>query len=225
VLSLIWKEWHEQSWKLGFGSIVLAALALVGLRARIIADETMILWVCFVGFGLLPVLASTGLVPPERSEGSLESLLALPVAPWRILLAKTLMGLLLCVGPMFIAAVVSLLTAADREMTVGEMLFLYTRSTLCAMALFVWMFALTIHLPNETRAGLIALGILLFFIVAELAEQYSYWALVASPLGFLRISTDENFKTPPFAAVFACQFVFAVALWSWALRQFAKSEG
>ena len=124
--SLIWKEWHEQSWKLGFGSIVLAALAMVG-AARIIADETMILWVCFVGFGLLPVLASTGLVPPERSEGSLESLLAYAHCAWRILLAKTLMGLLLCVGPMLIAAVVSLLTAANREMTTGEMLFLYTR--------------------------------------------------------------------------------------------------
>ena len=68
----------------------------------------------------------------------------------------------------------------------------------------------------EELAGLIALGILLFFIVAELAQQYSYWALVASPLGFLRISMDENFKTPPFAAVFICQFLFAAALWIWA---------
>ena len=37
--SLLWKEWHEQSWKLGFGCVVLGALALIGLHSRIIADE------------------------------------------------------------------------------------------------------------------------------------------------------------------------------------------
>src|SRR5689334_8801214 len=39
--SLLWKEWHEQSWKLAFGCVVLAALAVIGLRARVVADDTM----------------------------------------------------------------------------------------------------------------------------------------------------------------------------------------
>src|ERR1700722_4488605 len=107
--SLLWKEWREQSWKLGFGCIVLTALAVIGLHARIIDDESMVVMVCFLGVTLLPVLSSTGLVPAERSEGSLESLLALPVKSWRILLAKTAMGLLLCTGPLLAAAAASLL--------------------------------------------------------------------------------------------------------------------
>src|ERR1700722_7547165 len=109
--SLTWKEWHEQSWKLGFGSLVLVALALIGLHSRIIDDESMVMFVCFLGVILLPVLSSTGLVPAERSEGSLESLLALPITSRRILVAKTAMGLLLCAAPLLLAGLISILTA------------------------------------------------------------------------------------------------------------------
>ena len=83
------------------------------------------MWVCFLGLTLLPVLSSTGLLPAERSEGSFESLLALPVPPWRILMAKTAMGIVLCAGPMFAAAVASLLVAGGRELTSDAMLVLY----------------------------------------------------------------------------------------------------
>src|ERR1043165_6112612 len=97
--NLLWKEWHEQSWKLGFGCVVLGALALIGLRARIVPDETMIMVVSAVGMLLLPILSAASLFPAERGEGSFESLIALPVAPSRILAAKTAAGLLLCAGP------------------------------------------------------------------------------------------------------------------------------
>ena len=91
---LIWKEWHEQSWKLGFGCIVLASFSLIGLRARTTSDEMIVMCVCIMGVGLLPILSSTGLVPAERSEGSLEALLvgcslktggcsSTAISPWR----------------------------------------------------------------------------------------------------------------------------------------------
>src|SRR5579872_3529215 len=114
--SLLWKEWHEQRWKLAFGCIILAAFALIGLRARIIADQMLLTWVCLMGVLLLPVLASTGLVPAERGEGTFESLLPLPISPKRILLAKTIMGMLLCAAPLAAAGIVSLLIAGGREM-------------------------------------------------------------------------------------------------------------
>jgi len=220
--SLIWKEWHEQSWKLGFGCVVLGALALIGLHARLVADETLAMWVCFLGLSLLPVLSSTGLLPAERGEGSFESLLALPVQPWRILLAKTGIGFLLCVGPMTAAAVASLLMAGGRELTSESMLVLYGRSTLVALSLFIWMLALTARLPSEARAGLLAMGILIFWLLATagLADpDVPSVAFAVSPFALVYGYSNGFSAAPPLALVLAVQVVVLSLLWVWTSRR------
>jgi ABC-type transport system involved in multi-copper enzyme maturation permease subunit len=193
--SLLWKEWHEQSWKLAFGCIVLGMLAYIGLHARIVADETMMMWVCFLGLTMLPVLSSTGLVPAERGEGTLESLLALPVAPRKILKAKVCMGVLLCVGPMFVAMILSLLAAAGREMTAMSMIAFYAASTMTTLSLFAWMAALTIRLPSETRAALLSVGILIMWML--ITEGLAFpsvpaLAMVVSPFGIVHGTADNS---------------------------------
>jgi hypothetical protein len=219
--NLLWKEWHEQSWKLAFGCIVLGALALIGLRARIVADETMMMWVCALGLALLPVLSSTGLIPAERAEGSFESLLAMPIAPWRILLAKTFMGLLLCVGPLIFAAVVSLLIAGGREMYSSSVVDLYGRSILVTISLFVWMLALTARLPSEARAALVAMGIFVCWILATeglAVPGVPQVLLAASPLVFLRSwFSAPDAGLPTFIAP-CLQLLIAAALWAMTAR-------
>jgi ABC-type transport system involved in multi-copper enzyme maturation permease subunit len=220
--SLIWKEWHEQSWKLGLACVVLVAMAVIGLRARIIEDEMMIAWVCAVGMLLMPVLAASGLVPAERSEGSFGSLLALPVARWRILAAKTTIGMVLCAVPLILAAVASLLIAGGREMTGWEMFTLYARSTAAGVLLFVWALALTIRLPNETRAGLLGVGILIFWIMATLGLAYPSphpWMMTLSPLALVYGFFNGFDSGPPLVAVLVVQVEIAVVLWWWASRQ------
>jgi hypothetical protein len=220
--NLIWKEWHEQSWKLGFGCVVLGALALIGLRARIVGDETMAMWVCFLGLTLLPVLSSTGLLPAERSEGSFESLLALPVPPWRILMAKTAMGIVLCAGPMFAAAVASLLVAGGRELTSDAMLVLYGRSVLAALSLFIWMLALTARLPNEARAGMLAIGVLILWMLATagLADpSVPPLAFAVSPFSLVYGYSNGFSAAPPLVLVLAVQVVILSLLWLWTSRR------
>jgi ABC-type transport system involved in cytochrome c biogenesis permease component len=219
---LLWKEWHEQSWKLGFGSVVLSALAAIGLHSRIVADETMVMCVCFLGIALLPLLSSTGLVPAERAEGTLESLLALPTEPRKILVAKTAMGALLCAGPLGVAMVVSLLMAGQREMTGGYMAMIYVRSVLASLALFIWMLALTIQLPGETRGGLVALGILIGWMIATggLAEvENAPWVLAFTPLGFVYGVHFQD--SGSLVLVTAVQAIFAAGLWVWACKRLA----
>jgi ABC-type transport system involved in multi-copper enzyme maturation permease subunit len=219
---LLWKEWHEQSWKLGFGCIVLGALAMIGLRTRIVADMTMMTTVCFLGLALLPVLASTGLVPAERSEGVFESLLSLPVAPWRILSAKTIVGGLLCAGPLVVAWVVSWTIAGGREIPSGGVAILYERTILTSLCLFVWMVALTIHLPSETRAGLLGLGILIFWLMALFGMVSTKdpttprWLLGLCPLAFVTLSLE---RVPPFPLLLIEQLAIVAALWFWASRR------
>jgi hypothetical protein len=228
--SLIWKEWHEQSWKLGFGSLVLCALALIGLHSRIIDDESMVMFVCFLGVILLPVLSSTGLVPAERSEGSLESLLALPVTSRQILAAKTAIGVLLCVVPLLLSGIVSALAVGGREMATSDMLDLYARSALAAISLFASMLALTIRLPSETRAGLLAIGLLIFWMLAtEGLRLPSVPQLVfdISPLAFVyRRETGREawriiWSLSPLAGVLIIQALIVAILWWWASKRLA----
>jgi ABC-type transport system involved in multi-copper enzyme maturation permease subunit len=160
MMSLIWKEWHEQRWKLAFGCLILSALAVIGLRSRVVADETLLMWVCMLGVTLLPVLTSMGLIAAERGEGTFDTLLALPVPAWRILIAKTSGGIILCAAPMIVAGVLSIAVAGGREMTASEIVELFGRSIAASLSLFAWMFALTIRLPTEARAGMLSLGVL-----------------------------------------------------------------
>ncbi|HWE96744.1 MAG TPA: ABC transporter permease [Tepidisphaeraceae bacterium] len=230
--SLLWKEWHEQRWKLGFGCLILATFALVGLHSRAVADETLMEWVAFLGIALLPVLSSTGLVPAERADGSLESLLALPVPTSRILAAKTLVGILLCVGPLMAAAVVSLGIASGREMTADAIISHYARSAAATVSLFVWMLALTIRMAGEARAGLLSLGVLIFWSLASMGFAGSpaisrLWAV--SPFFFAFGTVSPRSNTPPIlvpmAAALAVQGVIAAVLWWWAAVQLGRNTG
>jgi len=214
--NLLWKEWHEQSWKLAFGCIVLSALVLIGLRARIIADDTMVMSVCFISIILLPLLAGTGLIPSERAEGSFESLIAMPIAPWRILSAKTLMGVLLCVGPMLVVASISLWIAGDREMSRMDMVGLYMRSTMTILSLFFWMLAATARLPSEARAGLVAVGVFICWMILTLglnSASMPRMFFVASPFAYVNYIENQGRDRSGIWLIAMIQLAIASMLW------------
>jgi ABC-type transport system involved in multi-copper enzyme maturation permease subunit len=232
--SLLWKEWHEQNWKLWFGCIVLGALAMIGLHARLIADETMIKWVCALGVTMLPVLSSTGLVPAERGEGTFESLVSLPVQPWKILLCKTVLGLLLCVAPLAVAMAVSVFEAGGREISSAAIVGIYLRCIVVAVLLFTWMLALTIQLPSEARAALIGVGVLVFWALANTGLDSGSMpksAMSISPFApiyeFASGPTDDgNRGSPlPLPATLVIQGAIAAALWIWSLSRLTNLEG
>jgi hypothetical protein len=223
--NLIWKEWHEQRWKLAFGCIVLVAMAFIGLRSRIMPDDTTMMWVCLIGI-LLPISYSTGLVPAERAEKSLESLLSLPVTPERILLAKTLLGVVMCVVPLAAAALVSVLVTQGREITESDMLAFYGRSILTSISLFLWMLTVTIYMPNETRGGLLAMGILVLWTIGTVAlafppRPWMGYGLAASPLAFVYRLYGDQAVSPSLALIIPVQIGIALLLWWWASRNLA----
>lgn len=227
--SLLWKEWHEQRWKLAFGSLILAAFAFVGLRARVVADDTMLEVVCSLAVLLLPILSSTGLVPAERDERTLDTLLTLPVNPAAILGAKVVAGVMLCTIPLLVL-VVSLALAGGRELSAAAIAALYLRTLAATLSLFFWMFALTIRLPTETRAALTTLGVLILWMIATLGliESRSgrsgpspLWAV--DPLVFLLGFRDGRWAVS-LALAAGAQSVIAVALLLWAARQLPRPQ-
>jgi ABC-type transport system involved in multi-copper enzyme maturation permease subunit len=197
---LIWKEWHEQRWKLGFGCIVLCAFALIGLHTRIIPDQAIIIATCAMGVLLLPVLSASGLVPAERGQGTLRTVLALPVAPWKVLAVKAAMGVLLCAGPLLAAAVISLLITRGRELSSEDMLAIYGRSILTGVCLFGWMTALTAGSPNEGRGTALAVGVLVCWLMLTSG-------LVSAGSMHLR-SYGIVSSQPPYLLWATCPFVF-----------------
>ena len=226
--SLLWKEWHEQRWKLAFGSLILAAFAVVGLRARVIADETMLEAVCLLAVPLLSVLSSTGLVPAERDEGTLQTLLALPVRPARIFAAKTVMGVVLCAVPLILTVVVGVVIAGGREISSAAIMGLHLRTLAATLSLYFWMLALTVRLPTETRAALITLGVLVMWMIVTVGlpqgwnpQMMSSRFWLVDPLVFL-MGFKEGQWAGSLPAAAAVQAVIAAALWFGAARQFPR---
>lgn len=229
--SLLWKEWHEQRWKLAFGSLILAAFALVGLRARVVADDVLLQAVCFLAVLLLPVLSSTGLVPAERDEGTLETLLAMPVKPVVVFAAKTLIGVLLCAVPLILTAIVSVAMAGGREISTAAMLGLFARTLACTLSLFFWMLALTVRLPSETRSALIAMAVLIMWSIVTLGllenwdpkEGSASILSVFDPLIFV-LGFRNGVWAASLALAAVVQAVIALGLWFWAAWQLPRPQ-
>ena len=229
--SLLWKEWHEQRWKLAFGALILAAFAVVGLRARVVADDMLLEGVCFLAVLLLPVLSSTGLVPAERDEGTLETLLSMPVKPVAVFAAKTLIGVLLCAVPLILTVMVSVAIAGGREISTAAILGLYARTLAATLSLFFWMLALTVRLPGETRAALIAMAVLIMWSIVTLGLMESWkekdggptilWAV--DPLVFV-IGFKQGAWAVSLALAAAVQALVALALWLWAAWQLPRPQ-
>lgn len=242
---LIWKEWREQRWRIGFGCVVLCAFALIGLRTRAVDDQSILIGTCAIGVLLLPILAAAGLVPAERDEGTLRMLLAMPVRPWKFLAAKTLLGAALCAVPLIAAAVVSIGIARGREVSILSTLAIFGGSIATALLLFAWMLAFTARSEGEGRAAALAMGLLVFWLMATNAlvhaargKEHQIWqeyqvSHAPSPPSF---TPAEVLLVPtPFVTVFASdgialaigiavQFGVAAGLWFWAARAMAATD-
>ena len=229
--SLLWKEWHEQRWKLAFGSLILAAFALVGLRARVVADDMLLQAVCFLAVLLLPLLSSTGLVPAEREEGTLETLLAMPVKPVAVFGAKTLIGVLLCAVPLILTAIFSVAVAGGREISTLAMLGLFARTLAATLGLFFWMLALTVRLPSETRSALIAMAVLIMWSIVTLGLMGSWDPKEGGPSNFwlfdplvFVIGFREGVWAVSLILAAGVQAVIGLALWLWAAWQLPRPQ-
>jgi len=232
--SLLWKEWHEQRWKLAFTTLLLAGFAFCGLHARVVADEEVLLYLCVIAAILMPVLIGTVLVAPEREERTLDTLLALPEKPVVILAVKTLIGVVLCVTPLVVTCILSLMMASGREMSAVSIIGLFLRCTLTTLALFFWMLAFTIRLPSETRATLLGLGVLIGWMIITLGlveAGRAEWLRVpwsVNPTVFMVGRQDklrqDVFATGALMLPLLVQIGIAALLWRWASHQFAAEE-
>jgi ABC-type transport system involved in multi-copper enzyme maturation permease subunit len=218
-------------------SIVLVAFAAIGLRTRIFSDEETLGWLCWPFALLLPLFATTGLIPTERGDGTFESLQALPISLRRIVIVKAATGAALCVLPLLAAMIVSLLIVGGREITDATMLEIYARAMLTSLMLFTWMFTSTIRLPTDARAAMVAIGIVMCWAMLSGAMTAAKLGILStiSPLSFLinrRFPIDLKYKFsdfyewhPSFGLNLAIELAIAVVLLFLALRAVEGDAG
>ena len=92
IWALVWKEWREQRWKLGFGGVMLASFTGSLLAARLTTPDEAVLVIWVLGGGLLALYSAMGVFATERSEGTTLFLAAKPVAGWQVFWCKWVMG-------------------------------------------------------------------------------------------------------------------------------------
>ena len=221
--SLIWKEWHEQRWKLGFGCVLLMTITFVGLRTRMMPDDGIMGLVAILGAVLLPLLNAMGLVAAEREDGSFNTLMRLPAPVVAIYAVKSLMSLAIVVLPVLGSGLIAFLMAGDREMTSSRLLALFGLSAFAATAVFLWTSVAGIRQPTEARAAVAGVAILAVWLVAlaltlMMTHDEQHWIVALSPLGSI-ISIDVPQKG---LAITLAQLAIMSVLWLWGFRRFAR---
>ncbi len=222
---LIWKEWHEQRWKLALGCIVLTTFAFVGLRTRLVMDEIILVMNMLLGGFLLPLFVGMDLVAAERADGTLPSLLNLPCRPWRILAVKMAMGIAVCVVPILTAGAVAGWYAGGREVATWHIVRLVAATVGLAVTVLIWMTAFGIRQRSEAHAAMVGVAILIAWVlIVPVWEPYEQvlpeWVVVLHPASFLvAADTDQAHRLP---AVFLVQMPLVAALLAWAGIRFSK---
>ncbi len=160
ILHVLAKEWHEQRWKLAFGCVILMGFAAIGLRTRLIDDRSILLMAVAIGAFILPLFIGMGVVASDRAEGSLATLLALPIRPSLVLMVKLAVGLAASLAPLAGVGLVTWLIAGQREMAARDTLgLLALQATVGAMVL-LWTVTLGVRQTTEARAALLGMTFL-----------------------------------------------------------------
>jgi len=228
IKPLIWKEWHEQRWKLVFGCVLLMGYTAIGLQSRLWTDEGMVLTTCVWGAPFLPIFVVMGLFSMERQDRTLERLLSLPVKPWKVFSVKLVIGAVICVLPILGSMLITLFIAAGREMTAWRIIIPYLGSMGFILAMFIWSAAIGVRQPGEARAALVSLAILIGWaaIVMVADEMFTRpvdgWSLAITPFGFFHIGRDYYYSLLP--KTILIQLALAVCLIVWGARRFSRLE-
>jgi len=163
---LIWKEVREQwTWAL-LACVVLVTFTAVGLRSRVVADAIVISMSQLLGSVALPIVVAMGLVAPQRAEGTLASLLRLPVPAWVSFAVKTVTGMAMVALPLCAATVVAWWIAAGREYETRHIVWVFHQSLWIGWGAMIWTLCVGIAQPSEARVGMVGLALLVFGVVS-----------------------------------------------------------
>jgi len=165
IVSLAAKELCASWSGFALGLVAIVGFTVLGLRSRLLPDEMVLYGSGAFGGGVLAVLVSMGIVAPDRADGSIVLLRALPVhARWVMLvkLSVATVGMALVLAA---SGAVFLFMAGAREMPISQIVMLYIGCIVIASSLLAWLAAANARMGSEGAAGLVSLAVVLTLLV------------------------------------------------------------
>lgn len=165
IKPLIWKEWHEQRWKLFFGTAMLAFFTGSLLAARLSTNREIVVVVWILGGLVLSLYSAMGVFAPEITNGTKTFLSSKPIQSWKIFLGKLFFGWLNFAVPMLICsaalATVTLLHPAD---SVFELKYI-AKGTFLAVCMGTAFYSMTCcFAPRKSSEAMVGFtGLMVFF--------------------------------------------------------------
>ena len=135
---LLWKEWWENLWKLGFCAGVSLAFTMLLFRLRIFPDLQNAFFISLVQTIVVPVVYALDLFSGEMSNRTIHLLFKIPVPRWKIFFAKYLVAIAGITLSFFVTAAAMEVLAWGREAQPGMLFVVSMLSGLCALILMTW---------------------------------------------------------------------------------------
>lgn len=100
ISPIVWKEWHEQRWKMAFGTVMLVFFTGSMAAARVLSAREAATGVWVFGGMILSLYSAMGVFAPERTGGTVTFLASKPLDPRAVFLTKWFFGWLNIILPM-----------------------------------------------------------------------------------------------------------------------------
>jgi hypothetical protein len=101
---LIWKEWHEQRWKLAFGTVMLLFFTLSLIVSELATDGEIFFVIMLFGGAIMALYSAMGVFSPERMNKTNTFLVSKPVEYWKVFLCKWFFGWLNLALPLLVCS-------------------------------------------------------------------------------------------------------------------------
>ncbi|MHC4292478.1 MAG: ABC transporter permease [Planctomycetota bacterium] len=142
---LLWKEWRENLWKLGFGGAVSAAFVLLLFRIRLFPDAVNCIYISFVLMLVVPVIYALDIFSGEMSNQTIHLLFKFPVPRWKIFFSKYLVSIGGMIAIFLASGLLMELLSQGREAETGFLLKLNASFGVAAILLFTWFCAFDVQ--------------------------------------------------------------------------------
>ncbi|RPJ34535.1 MAG: ABC transporter permease, partial [Planctomycetaceae bacterium] len=196
--ALLWKEWHEQRWRVALATVWLLGMTAIGLKSRIEPDITILIVIWIPTATLLPTFAGMGVFASERKAGTLPYLMAQPINRSQILAAKVIAGLSAYLIPIVTCGIVICLAVGGREVSSASLVRGLIGIAAFGTVLFAWQLLMGLRCRREETYVLVSLMVLVCCIVhwlimndvrfGDLLLEAQLWAV--NPFSIIGLATD-----------------------------------
>jgi len=200
--ALLWKEWHEQRWRMALACVWLMGATAIGLKTRLVVDAIILGLIAVPMAVLLPVFAGMGLFAEERQAKTMAFLQMQPAQRWQILLAKVGMGLLVFVVPLTATFGLVLIFVGPRELPLTFMWFGYVVVLGFSVVLYLWQILAGLGAKRQetyavTCAAVLGVWMTQGLLVDEFARGTAWesWVWKINPFAWVELLDAWEYRT------------------------------